>query len=123
MPSVSEHIRTWAPVIVGDRHALERACRLLGAELRCALWSILNNSMTPPLRHRGRYQSFQRLGTTVFGQPTPATCQAVIHSTRKRPVWPCGRVAAVAPAPSTAVLQRHGFTFPGHTNFSRHSPG
>lgn len=111
----------WVPVIVGDRHALERACRLLGAELALRL-----------VEHPDELDDAATAGTVavishsqlarhdlVFGQPTPATCQAVIHSIEEATrLALAGRVAAVCTCPiNKAVLQRHGFTFPGHTEF------
>ncbi len=102
-----ETARTCEPVIVGDPLALRRAMDLLGkspsdlAEFRLIDTVSLSTS------------------DIAFGSPSGAACRAVVSyiETAVRMAM-AGEVDAVCTCPiHKGNLNRHGFSFPGHTEF------
>jgi 4-hydroxythreonine-4-phosphate dehydrogenase len=110
-----------SPIVIGDINALRRAMELLGADLKVHLTRDLLS-----LEHSARHGTIPVLNLSdltpedlVYGQPTSATCRAVIHYIEKAAHLALeGQVEAICTCPiNKANLQKHGFSFPGHTEF------
>jgi len=109
------------PVVIGSALALQRAIDLLGAALTVHEISSLSNLREPDSAGCMLILSPRELAAEdlTYGRPTKATCEAVIEYIQRA-------VQAVANAEADAVctcpinkarLHRHGFAFPGHTEF------
>jgi 4-hydroxythreonine-4-phosphate dehydrogenase len=122
--SIFEHC---VPIIVGDFDALERALHLVGADLEIAA-----AEGPADLEHPGRPGSVTVISRArlaradlLFGQPSQATCQAVIgYIEEAARLALAGQVDAICTGPiNKANLRRHGFPFPGHTEFLQELTG
>jgi 4-hydroxythreonine-4-phosphate dehydrogenase len=123
-----------APLVVGDAGALERAVDLLGADVKV---QVIATADSPGLRESGAdgdgwpgtmhviTPEKLSLSDMVYGRPTQAACGAVVRyiETAVRMALG-GEVQAVCTCPiHKANLHRHGFQFPGHTEFIRDLTG
>ena len=108
-------------VAIGVPAALERAVKVMGASLRIRCIESIHEldaieafGVLPVL-------SVAELSADdlVYGQPTGATAGAVIASIEKAVrLAQSGMVDAICTCPiHKANLKRHGFSFPGHTEF------
>jgi 4-hydroxythreonine-4-phosphate dehydrogenase len=119
--SSNELFEQCRPVVIGEIKALERASDLLGAALKIRLIQAeedLEASSEPgtvcvlspvPLAQED----------IVFGKPSQATARAVIRYIEVAARLAIGgKVDALCTCPiHKANLQKHGFAFPGHTEF------
>lgn len=111
------------PLVIGEPLALQRAVELLQADRSVTLLHGINElaslpAETIPIISPQRLQDKD----LCYGEPTASTCGAVIeyieHAAR---LALSGKVQAVCTCPiHKAQLQRHGFSFPGHTEFLQH---
>ena len=115
------------PVIIGDINALEKALDVVGADLEIcpvddlgALELAAQPGVVPIIR-----RSHLAREDLVYGQPSQATCLAVISYIEEAArLALTGRVDAVCTCPiNKARLRRHGFLFPGHTEFLQELTG
>lgn len=115
------------PVIVGDFNALERARDLVGADLTIRfvehpadLEDATQAGAIPIISHSDLARE-----DLIFGQPSPATCQAVIGTIEEATrLALASRVDAVCTCPiNKANLKKYGFAFPGHTEFLQELTG
>jgi 4-hydroxythreonine-4-phosphate dehydrogenase len=109
-------------VVIGDQGAVERACQRLGIPLHLQRLSSLDSRVGRP-GSCGLYAPVA-LGSQdiAFGRPSARTALAI-------PEWIRQAVDAVLTGHADAVctcpihkanLYRHGFAFPGHTEFLAH---
>jgi len=123
-------------LVVGDELALERAIRLLGSHtvvrpitdemlesLRSGTESV-DAGVIPLLSAaacEGGATATLTTGDIEFGKPTPASCEAAVSGIRTGVRLVCtGLADAVCTCPiNKEQLHRHGFKFPGHTEFLR----
>lgn len=122
--SLFEHCR---PVIVGDFNALARARDLIGANLTMRLVEHPAELGKPAEADAVTIISHSDLAREdlIFGQPSPATCRAVIGAIEEATrLALAGRVEAVCTCPiNKAHLKKQGFAFPGHTEFLQELTG
>jgi 4-hydroxythreonine-4-phosphate dehydrogenase len=109
------------PVVIGSSLVLRRANDLLGAGLTVREISRLSSHEEADSPNCVQVFSPRKLSPEdlVYGQPSGATCQAVIEYI-ERAVEAVSNAEAdgVCTCPiNKAQLHRHGFTFPGHTEF------
>ncbi len=114
-------VARFLPVVIGEVEALERAVALLGTDLTIRLLDDLTDwdRMSQP----GVICVFNprplTLSDIAYGQPSQAACQAVIQYIEEAArLALADQVDAICTCPiHKANLQRHGFSFPGHTEF------
>lgn len=115
------------PVIVGDVNALARARDLVGADLTMHLVEHPAELGKPAEAEAVAIISHSDLAREdlIFGQPSPATCRAVIGTIEAAThLALAGQVDAVCTCPiNKAHLKKHGFAFPGHTEFLQELTG
>jgi 4-hydroxythreonine-4-phosphate dehydrogenase len=112
-------------VVVGDSTAMSRACAILGCDLRLVpIRSLIPKELHGP----GHY--FLAVSTLsesdiAFSHPSPAAAAATVDFIRQAvEAATTGSVAALCTAPiNKSALQRHGFPFPGHTEFLQNLTG
>ena len=126
-------------LVVGDSLPLERAIKLLGSSavvlpmtgqtLKSIRSGILRaGAGVIPLLSAAQDGSSVRGLTQAdieFGKPTPAACETAVSCIRTAAGLACaGSVDAVCTCPiNKEQLHRHGFPFPGHTEFLRELTG
>jgi 4-hydroxythreonine-4-phosphate dehydrogenase len=126
-------------LVVGERLPLERAIKLLGssAEILPITGQMLKSLRSGALRawagviplFSAAQDESPATGLTPadieFGKPTPAACEAAVSCIRTAAGLACaGSVDAVCTCPiNKEQLHRHGFPFPGHTEFLRELTG
>ncbi len=126
-------------LVVGDSLPIERAISLLGS--KAVVWPMTGQMLKPfhsgvltmssgviPLLPVDRGPSATTGLTTAdieFGKPTPVACEAAVSCIRTAVRLACaGSVDAVCTCPiNKEQLHRHGFPFPGHTEFLRELTG
>lgn len=111
-----------APVVIGEPLALERAAELLQADLRVAvLDDVADFAAVPGTIPVISPEPLQEKDIR-YGQPTAATCRAVVGYIEQAAESALkGAAQAICTCPiHKAQLQRHGFSFPGHTEFLQH---
>ncbi len=125
-----------SPLVVGDSLPLERAINLLGSSavvrpITCEMPGpfrsgalILHADMIPllaPVAQDGSPMAALTPADIEFGKPSPAACEAAVSSIRTAVGLAfAGSVDAVCTCPiNKEQLHRHGFPFPGHTEFIR----
>jgi 4-hydroxythreonine-4-phosphate dehydrogenase len=109
------------PVVIGEVKALECALNELGAPTNIHLLKGLENleNLSQPGVICVVNPSNLSTEDIAYGQPSPATCQAVIQYVEEAArLALSGQVDAVCTCPiHKANLQKCGFSFPGHTEF------
>lgn len=110
-----------SPVVIGSSRALQRAIELLGAGLSLQEISSLANPGYCDRPDQIPILSPRNLSAVdlAYGHPTKSTCKAVIEyiETAVHAVS-MGNADALCTCPiHKAHLHRHGFAFPGHTEF------
>ncbi len=126
-------------LVVGERLPLERAIKLLGssAEILPVTGQMLKSLRSGALRAwvgvipllSAAQDESPATGLTQadieFGKPKPAACEAAVSCIRTAAGLACaGSVDAVCTCPiNKEQLHRHGFPFPGHTEFLRELTG
>ena len=126
-------------LVVGDRLPIEHAIELLGssAVILPMTGQMLKSFRSGILRAGAGViplLSEAQDGSPVtgltrsdieFGKPTPAACEAAVSCIRTAAALACaGSVDAVCTCPiNKEQLHRHGFPFPGHTEFLRELTG
>jgi 4-hydroxythreonine-4-phosphate dehydrogenase len=119
--------RVCTPVVIGDPGALKRAADLLGERLD--IQRIRNLRAIPDGTAPGTcfILSPQELSETDlrYGEPTKAACHAVVKYIEMAVELAMAEtVQGVCTCPiHKANLHRHGFQFPGHTEFLRQLTG
>jgi 4-hydroxythreonine-4-phosphate dehydrogenase len=117
-PALFEH---YLPVVIGEAKALERALTQLGAPTSIHRTRGLENleNLSQPGVICVMSPSNLTVEDIVFGQPSPATCRAVIQYIEEAArLALSGQIDAVCTCPiHKANLQKSGFSFPGHTEF------
>lgn len=115
------------PVVIGDRLALQRAIDLLKAEIEIRPVESPSDFGVP--QQPGIVSLFSPVELSrediAYGNPSRAACLAVSQyiETAVRLALD-GRIKAVCTCPlHKANLQRHGFAFPGHTEFLKELTG
>ncbi|MCU0587428.1 MAG: 4-hydroxythreonine-4-phosphate dehydrogenase PdxA [Syntrophobacteraceae bacterium] len=117
----------YRPVVVGDLGALGRAASLLGAALRfeesqsVTEWERLEREDVVPVTAPMALSPED----LVHGAPTEASCLCAIRCIEAAVSMALeGKVDAICTCPiHKANLHRHGFAFPGHTEFLRDLTG
>jgi len=115
---IHEHCQ---PVVIGEMKALERAARQIGvaSTVHCieALESI--EGLSNPGSICVLNPSSLSLKDIAYGQPSPVACKAVTQYIEEAVRLALARqVDAICTCPiHKANLQKHGFSFPGHTEF------
>ncbi len=126
-------------LVIGDSLPLERAIKLLGSsavvlpitgQTLKSIGSGASGSAAGviPLLSADRDESSVRGLTQAdieFGKPTPAACETAVSCIRAAAKLACaGSVDAVCTCPiNKEQLHRHGFPFPGHTEFLQELTG
>jgi 4-hydroxythreonine-4-phosphate dehydrogenase len=110
------------PVVIGDPLALERAMELLQAPLRLHLCHDLAEVTSDPERLALYPISTLTPEDLIYGHPSRAAAQAAITAIEVATRAAMNnQVQAICTCPiHKANLHRHGFDFPGHTEFLAH---
>jgi 4-hydroxythreonine-4-phosphate dehydrogenase len=110
------------PVVVGDPAALKRAVELVGAQLQVHPLSEWADLPSDPVSLAVYSVSQLTPQDMVYGQPTRDAARATITAIEvAAKAAMTGQVDAVCTCPiHKANLHRHGFDFPGHTEFLAH---
>jgi 4-hydroxythreonine-4-phosphate dehydrogenase len=129
----------WSALVVGDSLPIERAIKLLDSSAVILpitgqmLESFRSGALGAgagaiPLLSAAQDES-SVMGLTQadieFGKPTPAACETAVSCIRTAAALACaGSVDAVCTCPiNKEQLHRHGFPFPGHTEFLQELTG
>jgi 4-hydroxythreonine-4-phosphate dehydrogenase len=110
------------PVVVGDVAALKRAVELVGVQLSVHLLTEWADHPSDPGNITVYPTSQLTPQDLVYGQPTRDAARATIAAIEAAAkAAMTGMVDAVCTCPiHKANLHRHGFEFPGHTEFLAH---
>jgi 4-hydroxythreonine-4-phosphate dehydrogenase len=112
------------PLVIGHPLPLQRSIGLLGSDLEIV--SLSEISDLPACPRSGTVPVLAPAELTeddiAYGRPTEATCRAVLQYIETAvELAASGLAHAVCTCPiHKAHLHRHGFPFPGHTEFIRH---
>ncbi len=119
--SARERWAEYSLLVIGEPLALERAARLLGSTLR--IQRVLNPQKWEDSDQPGTISAYTPQPLTIddlgYGSPSQAACRATIRYIE----WAVsmateGTADAVCTCPiHKGNLHRHGFDFPGHTEF------
>lgn len=125
MAAASGEAGSFVPLIIGDPLALQRANDLLGAHLE---FQPVGTAAEIPRLERGIPLLTPRdlsLDDMTYGDPSENACRAVIEYIETAvDLAMRGEVRAICTCPiHKANLQRHGYRFPGHTEFLQHLTG
>ncbi len=115
------------PVVLGDERPLRRAMALLRSSLKLKVARDAGDlAMDNPEGLLLLYPTSQLDESDIpCGNPSEKTCRAVMENIRLATHWAMEqKVHAVCTCPiNKAALHRHGFHFPGHTEFIQHLTG
>jgi 4-hydroxythreonine-4-phosphate dehydrogenase len=109
------------PVVIGEIKALERAVKQLGVASTVHFIEGIDSveNLSQPGIICVANPSSLSLEDIVYGEPSPAACKAVTQYIEEAVrLAVARRVDAICTCPiHKANLQKHGFSFPGHTEF------
>lgn len=116
-------LRTFCtPLVIGEPLALQRAVALLRADLHVTLLNGIEDledrpDTIPVISPHTLHEDEIR-----YGEPTAPACGAVVqYIEQAAQLALTEKVQAICTCPiHKAQLQRHGFAFPGHTEFLQH---